>query len=144
MNIPRNVQIAVYIYFAMLAISLFGGVINYFSSEDKPSFILTLLFMGVYFGLLVKLGLLIREGRNWARDVNAGITIVSFAIVIMWGTSPTMEGGLNSVLLYINNIASIAVLVLLYTGSANEWYREKSLTSLSTKGAEERAGPPQA
>jgi hypothetical protein len=123
---PKNVKFAVFIYFAVIILSFIGGITNYIAVEPRPSLFSTLLVWFVFYGLFIALGCAIQTGKNWARHLNAVITLVSLASVFMAGVSQMLVTGFSNVVLLINNFASVAVLVLLYTRSANEWFTSEN------------------
>ena len=123
MNQPKNIKIAIFIYFAVIALSLFGAVPNYLAADPRPSLLVVLLTWVIVYGLLIGLGYAIKLGKNWARHTNAVITVISLVSIFFVGTSPSLSTDISQIILVINNVASVAVLILLYTNTSNEWFK---------------------
>ena len=123
MNQPKNIKIAVFIYFAAVALSFFGAIPNYLAADPRPSLFVVLLTWIIMYGLLIGLGYAIKLGKNWARHTNAVITVISLVTVFFTGISPSLSTDISQIILAVNNVASVAVLILLYTNTSNEWFK---------------------
>ncbi|MFD2165132.1 hypothetical protein ACFSJY_02555 [Thalassotalea euphylliae] len=123
MEQPKSIKFAIYIYFIAVAISLLGAIPNYLAADPRPPFLSVILNWLAIYGLLVGLGYAIKIGKNWARHTNAVVTLLSLATVLFFGPSPSLSIEISQLILLINNSASILVVVLLYTSTANEWFR---------------------
>ena len=123
MNQPKSTKIAISIYFASIALSFIGAIPNYLAAEPRPPLFGVLLTWVIMYGLLIGLGYAIQIGQNWARQTNAIITAISLVTVFFAGTSPSLSTDISQIILVVNNIASVAVLILLYTNTSNDWFK---------------------
>jgi|GEM_PF-6371888 hypothetical protein len=123
MNQPKSTKIAISIYFASIALSFIGAIPNYLAAEPRPPLFGVLLTWVIMYGLLIGLGYAIQIGKNWARQTNAIITAISLVTVFFAGTSPSLSTDISQIILVVNNIASVAVLILLYTNTSNDWFK---------------------
>jgi hypothetical protein len=123
MNQPKIIQIAIFIYFASIALSFIGAIPNYLAADPRPPFIGVLLTWVIMYGLFIGLGYAIKLGKNWARHTNAVITVVSLITIFFAETSPLLSTDISQIILVLNNIASCIVLILLYTNTSNEWFK---------------------
>ncbi len=123
MNQPKNVKIAIFIYFAVIALSLVGAIPNYIAADPRPPLFSVLLTWVIMYGLLIGLGYAIKIGKNWARHVNAVMTVISTISIFITGTSPSLITDFSQIILVVNGIASIVVLIYLYTSASNEWFK---------------------
>jgi hypothetical protein len=120
---PINVKIAICIYFATIGLSFIGAILNYVATVPKPPLLSVVLIWGILYGLLIGLGYAIQARKNWARHLNALITVVSLVTVFMAGISPLLVTSVSNIILIVNNIAAVSVLVLLYSAPANTWFK---------------------
>ncbi len=123
MNQPKNVKIAIFIYFTAIALSFAGAIPNYLSADPRPPFFGVLLTWLVMYGLMIGLGYAIKLGKDWARHLNAVITVISLITVFFLGAASSLSTEISQIILVINNFASAIVLVLLYTQASNEWFK---------------------
>ncbi|WP_394224470.1 hypothetical protein [Alteromonas gracilis] len=124
MTKPNNVKVAIFLYFTSLALGIAGAIPNYSAAEPKPPFISVLIVWGVTFGLLGCVGYLIALRKNWARHLNAVITLISVGSVLYSGVSPSLVTNMSQLILLLNSVISIIVLILLYTASSNAWFKQ--------------------
>ncbi len=123
MNQPKSIKIAIFIYFAAIALSFIGAIPNFLAADPRPPLFGVLLTWVIMYGLLIGLGYAIKIGKNWARQTNAVITTISLVTVFFAGTSPSLSTDISQIILVVNNIASVAVLILLYTNTSNDWFK---------------------
>jgi hypothetical protein len=120
---PKIIKIAVSTYFIVVALSFFSAIPNYLAADPRPSLIGVLITWSVIYGFLIWLGLAIKGGKNWARHLNAVITIASLVSVFFLGTSPSLSTDISQIIMLINYLASAVVVVLLYTSPSNAWFK---------------------
>ena len=123
MNQPKNIKIAIFIYFAAIALSFIGAIPNFLAADPRPPLFSVLLTWFIMYGLLIGLGYAIKIGKNWARHTNTVITVISLVTVFIAGTSPSLSTDTSHIILVVNNVASVAVLILLYTNTSNDWFK---------------------
>lgn len=123
MKQPKKVKCAIYLYFITIALSFVGAIPNYFAADPRPPLFGVVLVWSVIYGTLVGLGYAIALGKNWARHVNAILSLVSLAIIFFAGLSPQLATSVSHLVMVINSIASVIVVVLLYTSSSNQWFK---------------------
>jgi len=123
MNQPKNIKIAIFIYFAAITLSFIGAIPNYLAADPRPPLFGVLLTWVIMYGLLIGLGYAIKLGKNWARHTNAVITVISLVTIFFVGTAPSLSTDISQIILVVNNIASVAVLILLYTNTSNDWFK---------------------
>ena len=80
---PKNVRIAICLYFAVIVLSLISGIHNILELEPRPPLFGLLLILSVIYGLLIALGYAITTGRNWARHLNAVVILISLISLFM-------------------------------------------------------------
>lgn len=120
--IPANIKIASYLIYASVTVDLASTII--FDKVDVIPFI-TVSF--VFLLLFCRLGYLVGQGRGWARTLWLGLSIIGFAIYpfdIKGDFDMSFAYGLSSTLA---TALDLLVLVLLYTGETNRWYKENRL-----------------
>jgi xanthine/uracil permease len=123
MNQPKKVKFAIYLYFVAIVLSFIGGVPNYLAAEPRPPLFGVVIVWFALYGALIGLGYAIALGKNWARHLNAAISISSIAIVLFAGSSPQLITSFSQLIMAFNCVASIAVIVLLYSSSSNAWFK---------------------
>ena len=123
MNQPKTVKVAIILYFAAVVLSIIGAIPNYLAADPRPSFFGVLITWSIIYGLFLGLGYAIKIGKNWARHVNAVITTLSLASTFMFGTSTLLSTEISQIMLLINSMAMFLVVILLYTPTANQWFK---------------------
>ncbi len=123
MKPPATVNVALCIYFLTILLGIVGAIPNYLQASPRPSIVTTVLVWIAMYGLLVGIGYAISLGKNWARHLNAVISLVSAASVLMLGTSKLLVTDISQVIMLVNTVASILVVILLYSKSSNDWFR---------------------
>lgn len=124
--IPANIKIASYLIYASIPITL--ASIFLFEKVDVIPFITGSVVVSL---LICRLAYLVGQGRGWARTLWLGLSIIGFAIYpfdIKGDFDMSFAYGLSSTLA---TALDLLVLLLLYTGETNRWYKENRLEQLS-------------
>jgi len=135
---PQIVTIGIWLLWLQVLISIPGPVISTFRAlEDGPAGprYLKLAFVLLIIGFTAFLTLRAGQGRNWARLGHLVLLILRIASVVssyllIRKMFPERVGSLYSlddpqrvVLLLVNYLLSVVAVLMLFTPSANDWYR---------------------
>lgn len=118
---PSTIKIALVGYVVNISVPLIFAVTELFNSYDSDDFGVSLILVCLVYGFAIWLGEHIFNAKNWARLTHAIIGLLVI-IIILIGCFSSQEMAVE-ILDIISIIISIAVIVLTYTPSANDWYR---------------------
>jgi len=119
---PANIKTASYLIYASVTVCL--ASIFIFDKVDVIPFIAVSF---VLFLLFCRLGYLVGQGRGWARTLWLALSLYGLArysFTIKGDFDMSFAYGISSTL---TTALDLLVLVLLYTGETNRWYKENRL-----------------
>jgi len=119
---PANIKTASYLIYASLTVSL--ASILLFEKIAGPQDIIVAVFTFLIIGLL---GFKVGQGRRWARTTllvlfTLGLIIYPFELIAEF-----KQGLLYGISSLLTTSVQLIVLVMLFTGETNRWYKENRL-----------------
>lgn len=119
---PANIKTASYLIYASLTVSL-ASILLFEKVDGLP------IYVGAFIALLLwsLLGYKVGQGESWARTTFMVLTVIGFAFSlfnIKGEFEQSLGHGITSML---QTVLDLLVLVLLYTGETNRWYKENRL-----------------
>jgi uncharacterized membrane protein len=119
---PANIKTASYLIYASVTVSM-ASILLFEKVDGLP------IYVGAFITLLLwsLLGYKVGQGESWARTTFMVLTVIGFAFSLFYKNGEFEQSlgyGLSSTLA---TVLDLLVLVMLYTGEANRWYKENRL-----------------
>jgi hypothetical protein len=121
---PKPVVWAVRLLWATLLLSLVQLYIEAMGATSVHAMLAGLIGSAIGIAIACVLNVCIGRGRNWARLVTLGFTLLSTAVVA-FGPGLARPSAFERVFIPLNTVSDIVCICLLFTPAASQWFRRR-------------------
>ena len=143
---PKVVSVAVGLLYRTIGVGLLRSLVEsrflYILRALWEMPVLSTLLIGATFGVMIFLYRQIGQGRNWARVTLLVFFILLIPFAVLDVIQRFGENVVSATLVLMQELMSIIALVLVFTPSANSWFRFVKTTRRRMKNVEAEPCPP--